>query len=107
MAVDINMKRPSAQQEVALRIVEFFPSSRLDHKAEQPDEVFEIYVDNNLLLLVDAIGIHFMFPIPNSKTMKWSSILEGGPKEVADFVLRSLDRAGFQTTPRQRSNKKY
>jgi len=95
-----NTERPSTQKIVAERILNRLPSARLLLDDPQDKESFEIYEEDIPLLKIDTVGVHFMFPTASSKIMTWSSILEGGPEQVADFVLRSLVRAGFKVSSR-------
>jgi len=95
-----NNQRASTEKIVAERILNRLPSARLLLDETQDEESFEIYEEDILLLKIDTVGVHFMFPNPSSKIMTWSSVLEGGPEQVADFVVRSLARAGFKVSSR-------
>jgi len=95
-----NTERVSTQKIVAERILNRLPTARLLLDETKDKENFEIYEEDILLLKIDTVGVHFMFPTASSKIMTWSSVLEGGPEQVADFVVRSLARAGFKVSTR-------
>lgn len=90
------MKRQSSEEIVAQSILERFPAAELSTEVVKSSKVFSISHSGNLVLTVDRLGAKFLFPTRGPSSMKWSDVLEGGPIQVADMILRDLADAGYE-----------
>ena len=90
------MQHQSSEEVVASCIMKRFPQSDLHVREVSDFKVFEISQNNKLVITIDNLGAKFLFPTRGSNSMKWSDILEGGPLQVADMILRDMADAGFE-----------
>ena len=90
------MQIQSFEEVVCQSIMDRFPNAELKVIVVDASQVFQISHLGNTVLLIDRIGPEFHFPTRGRNTMKWSGILEGGPEQVADLIIRNLADAGFQ-----------
>lgn len=90
------MKTQSSEEIVAQCILERFPSAELATEVVKGSKVFIISHSGKLVVKVDRLGAKFFFPTRGPSSMKWSDVLEGGPIQVADMILRDLADAGYE-----------
>lgn len=90
------MKTQSSEEIVAQSILERFPAAELTTEVVKGSKVFSISQSGKLVLTVDRLGAKFLFPTRGPSSMKWSDVLEGGPIQVADMILRDLADAGYE-----------
>jgi len=83
-------------QMIAERIAISFPSSELITTLENAKKCFKISHNQKILIEINSIGLTCFFPTRYRGEMKWSGIKEGGPKEIADAIIRRLADAGFE-----------
>lgn len=90
------MQIQSSEQVVCQSILNRFPNAELKETVVDGSKVFQISQLGNMVILIDQIGAEFHFPTRGRPTMKWSDILEGGPEQVADMIIRDMADAGYQ-----------
>lgn len=90
------MKTQSSEEIVAQSILERFPAAELTTELVKGSIVFSISHSGKLIVTVDRLGAQFLFPTRGPRSMKWSDVLEGGPIQVADMILRDMADAGFE-----------
>lgn len=90
------MKTQSSEEIVAQSILERFLAAELTTEVVKGSKVFSISHSGKLVVTVDRLGAKFLFPTRGPSSMKWSDVLEGGPIQVADMILRDLADADFE-----------
>lgn len=90
------METQSSEEIDAQCILERFPASELATEVVKGSKVFSISHSGKLVVTVDRLGAKFLFPTRGPSSMKWSDVLEGGPIQVADMILRDLADAGYE-----------
>lgn len=95
------MKTQSSEAIVCQIIMDRFPNSELKIAVITGREVFQILKLGKPVITIDHLGAEFYFPTRGRNKMKWSDILEGGPIQVADIILRDMADAGFQVLSKQ------
>ena len=90
------MQHQSSEEVVANSIMERFPNANLEVKVVNDFKVFNISHNSKLVIAIDNLGAKFLFHTRGPNSMKWSDILEGGPLQVADMILRDMADAGFE-----------
>lgn len=90
------MQIQSSEEVVTNCIMERFPDANLEVNAVNNSKVFDISHNGKLVITIDNLGAKFLFPTRGPNSMKWSDILEGGPLQVADMILRDMADAGFE-----------
>jgi len=90
------MQIRSSEEVVCQSIMDRFPNADLKETVVDSSKVFQISQLGNIVIVIDRIGAEFHFPTRGRSTMKWSDILEGGPEQVADMIIRDMADAGFQ-----------
>ena len=90
------MQHQSSEEVVANSIMERFPNANLEVNVVNDFKVFNISHNSKLVIAIDNLGAKFLFPTRGTNSMKWSDILEGGPLQVADMILRDMADAGFE-----------
>ena len=90
------MQHQSSEEVVANSIMERFPNANLEVNVVNDFKVFNISHNSKLVIAIDNLGAKFLFPTRGPNSMKWSDILEGGPLQVADMILRDMADAGFE-----------
>ena len=91
----------SSEEVVCQSIMGRFPNVDLKETVIDSFKVFQISQLGNLVIVIDRIGAEFHFPTRGRPTMKWSDILEGGPEQVADMIIRDMADAGFHVLSEQ------
>ena len=86
----------SSERIIASRIANSFPAAKLVSTSEKSDRCFEIRLNQQLIIEVTHTGLTCFFPTRHRGVINWSDIIEGGPNEVADLVIRWLADAGFE-----------
>ena len=95
------MQIQSSEEVVCQSIMNRFPNAELKESVVDGSKVFQISQLGNIVILIDRIGAEFHFPTRGRNTMKWSDILEGGPEQVADMIIRDMADAGFHVLSEQ------
>ena len=96
------MQIQSSEEVVCQSIMNRFPNAELKESVVDGSKVFQISQLGNLVVLIDRVGVEFHFPTRGQPRMKWSDILEGGPEQVADMIIRDMADAGFHVLSEQR-----
>ena len=95
------MQIQSSEEVVCQSIMDRFPNAELKESVVDGSKVFQISQLGNIVILIHQIGAEFHFPTRGRNTMKWSDILEGGPEQVADMIIRDMADAGFHVVSEQ------
>lgn len=91
------MRNLSSEEIVAQCIIARFPNATLETSVDGDSRVFQIFHNGKPVVATDSIGAKFYFPTRiRGNAMKWSGVLEGGPEQIADMILRKMADAGFQ-----------
>ncbi len=90
------MEKLSSEEVVCRTILDRFPGAKLEVEGLDSSQVFRISYLQNVVIDIDHIGAKFHFPTRGPGRMKWTDILEGGPQQVADMIIRDMADAGYQ-----------
>ena len=88
--------RQSNEEMVANTIMAGFPSAQLNVTKIAEKTEFLISHDSSILIEIDNKRAKFNFPTRTKGEMHWSGILEGGPEQVGEMILRYLADAGYE-----------
>ena len=88
------MQNQSSEEIVARFIVQAFPAANLKIEGEGDQVVYEILLNEKMLVRLDRICAVFNFPTRGSGKMSWSGIKEGSPETVAASIVQDLANAG-------------
>lgn len=89
------MQNQSSEEIVARFIVQAFPAANLKIEGEGDQVVYEILLNEKMLVRLDRVSAVFNFPTRGSGKMSWSGIKEGSPETVAASIVQDLANAGF------------
>ena len=89
------MQNQSSEEIVARFIVQAFPAANLKIEGEGDQVVYEILLNEKMLVRLDRICAVFNFPTRGSGKMSCSGIKEGSPETVAASIVQDLANAGF------------
>ena len=89
------MNLKTTEEIIARSIAQAFPATNLDIEGNGAQVVYNIILNEKLLVRLDHIGAVFNFPRRGSGKMSWSGIKEGSPKTVAASIVQDLANAGF------------
>ena len=85
----------SNEEKVVDTILAGFPSARLSVIQKADTTEFCISLDSFVLIEINDKRAKFNFPTRTKGEMHWSGILEGGPKQAGEMILRYLADAGY------------
>ena len=89
------MNLKTTEEIIARSIAQAFPATNLDIEGNGAQVVYNITLNEKLLVRLDHIGAVFNFPRRGSGKMSWSVIKEGSPETVAASIVQDLANAGF------------
>ena len=89
------MNLKTTEEIIAGSIAQAFPAANLDIESNGAQVVYNITLNEKLLVRLDHIGAVFNFPRRGSGKMSWSGIKEGSPETVAASIVQDLANAGF------------
>ena len=89
------MNLKTTEEIIARSIAQAFPAANLDIEGNGAQVVYNITLNEKLLVRLDHIGAVFNFPTRGSGKMSWSGIKEGSPETVAAIIVQDLANAGF------------
>jgi len=89
------MQIQSSEEIIARSIAKAFPAGNLKIEGEGAQVVYEIFLNEKMLVRLDRICAVFNFPTRGSGRMSWSGIKEGSPDAVAARIIQDLANAGF------------
>jgi len=95
------MQIEPSEEVVAKCIMARFPHAHLKVSVADGSKVFQISLSGTTVLDIDHLGAEFHFPTKGSNVMKWTNILEGGPEQVAENILRKMADAGYTVLSKQ------
>ena len=85
----------SSEEIIARYIAQAFPAATLQIEGEGERVVYEIILNEKMLVRLDRTLAVFNFPTRGSGKMSWSGIKEGSPETVAASIVQDLANAGF------------
>ena len=89
------MNLKTTEEIIARSIAQAFPATNLDIEGNGAQVVYNITLNEKLLVRLDHIGAVFNFPRRGPGKMSWSGIKEGSPETVAASIVQDLANAGF------------
>ena len=89
------MNLKTTEEIISRSIAQAFPAANLDIEGNGAQVVYNIILNEKLLVRLDHIGAVFNFPRRGSGKMSWSGIKEGSPETVAASIVQDLANAGF------------
>jgi hypothetical protein len=89
------MNLKTTEEIIARSIAQAFPATNLDIEGNGAQVVYNITLNEKLLVRLDHIGAVFNFPRRGSGKMSWSGIKDGSPETVAASIVQDLANAGF------------
>ena len=89
------MNLKTTEEIISRSIAQAFPAANLDIEGNGAQVVYNITLNEKLLVRLDHIGAVFNFPRRGSGKMSWSGIKEGSPETVAASIVQDLANAGF------------
>ena len=89
------MQYQSSEEFIARCIAQAFPAANLKIEGEGDQVVYEILLNEKMLVRLDRICAVFNFPTQRPGKITWSGIKEGGPETIAELIVRYLADAGF------------
>ena len=89
------MQHQSSEEFIARFIAQAFPAANLKIEGEGDQVVYEILLNEKMLVRLDRICAVFNFPTQRPGKITWSGIKEGGPETIAELIVRYLADAGF------------
>jgi hypothetical protein len=89
------MQHQSFEEIIARFIAQAFPAANLKIEGERDQAVYEILINEKILVKLDRVCVVFNFPTRGSGKMSWSGIKEGSPETVAASIVQDLANAGF------------
>jgi hypothetical protein len=85
----------SSEEIIARSISQAFPAANLKIEGAGDQVVYEIILNEKVLVRLDRICAVFNFPTRGSGKMSWSGIKEGSPETVAASIIQDLANVGF------------
>ena len=83
-------------ENLANFIIKGFPGAELVREGEGMSLNFLVFFNGKKLLILDSECATIFVPASwKSGKLQWSSILEGGPENIADHLLRQCANAGY------------
>ena len=89
------MQHQTSEEIIARFIAKAFPAANLKTEGEGNQVVYEILLNEKMLVKLDRVRAVFNFPTRSSGKMSWSGIKEGSPETVAASIVQDLANAGF------------
>lgn len=93
---DLASHRPSTQELAAQTIVSRFPSSSIQIKESAAGQIFEIYFQEKILLILDKRGAKYFFPTRRKRITKWEKITPAALTRLIEYILRDLAAADYE-----------
>ena len=90
------MELETSEQIIVRVIMSRFPDADLSIKIVDDSKVYEISQFGKLVIVMDHEGAERNYPTRGKSTIKWQSIIEGGPEQIAEWFLRGLADADFK-----------
>ena len=85
----------SSEEIIARSIAQAFPAAILKIEGAGDQVVYEILLNEKVLVRLDRICAVFNFPTRGSGKISWSGIKEGSPETVAASIIQDLANVGF------------
>jgi DNA-directed RNA polymerase subunit RPC12/RpoP len=86
----------STQEFAARTIVGRFPSSSFKIKESAVGQIFEIYFQEKILLILDKRGAKYFFPTRRKRITKWEKISPAALTRLIEYILRDLAAADYE-----------
>jgi hypothetical protein len=92
IALQVEELLNQSDAQVALLIADNFPNTKVMVRGTGEGIEFTFFEDEKLLLTIDEIGWKI---VGEKLEWKWSGIIEGTPRSVAESILRNFAKRGF------------
>lgn len=86
----------STQEFAARTIVSRFPSSTFKIKESAAGQIFEIYFQEKILLILDKRGAKYFFPTRRRRNTQWEKISPAALTRLLEYILRDLAAADYE-----------
>lgn len=86
----------STQEFAAQTIVSRFPSSSFKIRESAVGQIFEIYFQEKILLILDKRGAKYFFPTRRKRITKWEKISPTALTRLIEYILRDLAAADYE-----------
>lgn len=91
-----DIQKSPAHEFAARTILGRFPQASLRTKEIGTGSIFEIYLDEKLLLILDKRGARYYFPSRRKRMIKWDTVTSTGLLRLIEFILRDLAQADYE-----------
>lgn len=92
----LDIQTLSTQEFVARSILRRFPQASLSSRESKSDAIFEIYLQERVLLSLNKRGARYFFPSRRKRIVKWDKITTAGLARAIEFILRDLAEANYE-----------
>jgi len=86
----------STQEFATQTIVRRFPSSTFKIIESVAGQIFEIYFQEKILLILDRRGAKYFFPSRRKRIIKWEKITPVALTRLIEYILRDLAAADYE-----------
>lgn len=93
---ELDGERQSTQAFAAQSIASRFPLSTVQSKESPSGQIFEIYIQERLLLRLDKKGAKYFFPTRRKRIIKWEKITREALARLIEYILRDLASADYE-----------
>lgn len=84
------------QEFVSQSILRRFPKSSIKIRESKTDQIFDIYLEEKLLLTLDKKGARYFFPSRRKRVIKWEKFSSTGLVRIIEYILRDLAEANYE-----------
>lgn len=88
--------KSSSLRTIAETIHTGFPGSEISYGAIGDKNPIVITFQGQVLIQIDENKAIFNFQTTNKSEMQWSGVIEGGPENIGEAILRKLADAGYE-----------
>jgi hypothetical protein len=92
---ELDIESLSSEEFTTQSILRRLPNSRLEIHVTRTNKIFEIYVDQRLLLKIDKRGVKYCFPSRRKRNIKWETTPKTALPRTIDYILRDLAQADY------------
>lgn len=88
--------RKSSEELVADSVIAGFPAANLERIEIESQVEFRVSFQSQDLVIINSEGVVLNFRTNTKGQIRFSGIMEGGPEQVGEMVLRFLADAGYE-----------
>jgi len=93
---DLDSHALSTQEFAARTIIRRFPLSTFKIRESAVGQIFEIYFQDKILLILDKRGAKYFFPTRRKRIIKWEKITPVALSRTIEYMLRDLAAADYE-----------